>query len=169
MRSFIFSLRLLWNRPVIDAYCHSSSVLVHAEARRAFLLMADGERQGRWALGSWQRRTVGPQTFVGESAFTGAETWVRIQADPVAMTIDYEVGSQEAALRFRNAARVFDGPTLGHPEGTAIVTLFTWRLATESDDAWAQIGSTHETEMFLIRALLESGRDGDAGTDAGPR
>lgn len=123
--------------------------------------MADGERQGRWALGSWQRRTVAPQTFVGESVFSGAETWVRIQADPVAMTIDYDVGSNEAALRFRNAARVFDGPTLGHPEGTAIVTLFTWRLAMQSDDAWAQIGSTHETEMFLIRALLESGRDDD--------
>ena len=147
---------------MIDAHCHSSSIRVQADAQRASLMMADVERQGRWALGSWKRRTVGAQTFVGESVFTGAETWVRIHADPVALTIDYEVGGNEGGLRFRNAARVFDGPVLGHPEGTSVITLFTWRLATQSDDAWAQICSTHETEMFLIRALLESGRDCDA-------
>jgi hypothetical protein len=145
---------------MIDAYCHSSSILVKADAQRAFQLMADGVRQGRWALGSWQRREVGPDLFVGVSIFTGAETWVRIHADPEKLTIDYDVGASEAALRLRNAARVFDGPSLGHEPGTALVTLFTWRLATQSDDAWAQISSTHETEMFLIRALLESGRDG---------
>jgi hypothetical protein len=149
---------------VIDAYCHSSSILVRADAQRAFALMADGERQGKWALGSWQRETVGAQTFVGESVFTGARTWVRIHADPVALTIDYEVGASESALRFRNAARVFEGPALDYPEGTAVVTLLTWRLGTQSDDAWAQIGSTHETEMFLIRALIDSGRDGDASS-----
>jgi hypothetical protein len=144
---------------VIDAHCHSSSILVQADARRAFELMADGVRQGRWALGSWQRRPAGENAFVGESVFTGAQTWVRIHADRERLSVDYEVAGTEAGLRFRNAARVFDGPTLGHPAGTAVVTLFTWRLATQSDDAWAQIGSTHETEMFLIRALLESGRD----------
>ena len=144
---------------MIDAYCHSSSILVRAEASRTFRLMADGERQGKWALGSWQRRQVGDKTFVGESVFSGAATFVRIEADPVKMTIDYDVAGTEAGLRFRNAARVFDGPTLGHPAGTSIVTLFTWRLADQSDDAWAQICSTHETEMFLIRALLEQARD----------
>ena len=149
---------------MIDAYCHSSSIRVQADPQRAFLLMADGERQGRWALGSWKRRAVGATTFVGESVFTGAETWVRIHADPVALTIDYEVGSHEDGLRFRNAARVFDGPALGHREGTAVITLFTWRLATQSEDAWAQICSTHETEMFLIRGLLESGRDGEGAS-----
>src|SRR5476649_1948059 len=76
---------------VIDAHCHSSSIRVQADAQRAFVLMADGERQGRWALGSWKRRTVGAETFVGESEFTGAETWVRIHADTAALTNHYQV------------------------------------------------------------------------------
>jgi hypothetical protein len=151
---------------VIDAHCHSSSILVQADPLRTFDLMADGERQGRWALGSWRRRAAGEKLFVGASVFTGAETWVRIHADRERLTVDYDVAATEASLRFRNAARVFDGPALGHPPGTAVVTLFTWRLATQSDDAWAQICSTHETEMFLIRALLESNRDG--GETAAP-
>ncbi|TDV37823.1 hypothetical protein C7405_10223 [Paraburkholderia caballeronis] len=150
---------------MIDAHCHSSSILVRTDAARAFRLMADGGRQGRWALGSWRRRQVDVNTFVGESMFTGAATWVRLHADPERLTVDYEVAASEGALRFRNAARVIDGPALGHPAGTAVVTLFTWRLADQSDDAWAQIGSTHETEMFLIRALLESGRDGEDDDD----
>jgi hypothetical protein len=153
---------------MIDAHCHSSSVLVKAEAGRAFQLMGDGIRQGRWALGSWRREQAGPSTFVGESVFTGQKTWVRIRLDEPNLSIDYDVGGSEAALRMRNAARVFDGPTFGHPPGTALVTLFTWRLATQSDDAWSQICSTHETEMFLIRALLETGRDGAAEFFAGP-
>lgn len=153
---------------MIDAHCHSSSILVRADAERAFELMADGLRQGRWALGSWQRRAVGPSLFVGESVFTGVRTWVRIHADREKLSVDYEVGASEETLRFRNAARVFDGPILGHPPGTALVTLLTWRLGSQSDDAWAQIGSTHETEMFLIRALLESNRDADDTHDSEP-
>jgi hypothetical protein len=147
---------------MIDAHCHSSSILVHADARRAFELMADGVRQGRWALGSWQRRKMGPSLYVGESVFTGASTWVKIHADAEKLTVDYDVAGSEGALRFRNAARVFDGVLFGHPAGTAVVSLLTWRLVSQSDDAWAQICSTHETEMFLIRTLLEGGRDGSA-------
>jgi len=152
---------------VIDAHCHSSSILVRSDAARAFRLMADGGRQGRWALGSLRRRQVDAHTFVGESAFSGLPVWVRLHVDAARLSVDYEVAGSEAGLRFRNAARVFDGPTLGHPQGTAVVTLFTWRLADQDDDAWAQIGSTHETEMFLIRALLESGRDGEDGGEGG--
>lgn len=150
---------------MIDAHCHSSSILVRTDAARAFRLMADGERQGRWALGNWRRRQVADTTFVGESVFSGLPTWVRLHVDPARLAVDYDVAATESGLRFRNAARVLDGSALGHPLGTALVTLFTWRLTDQSDDAWAQICSTHETEMFLIRALLESGRDGGEGDE----
>jgi hypothetical protein len=36
-----------------------------------------------------------------------------------------------------------------------VVSLLTWRLATQSDAAWEQISCVHEAEMFLIKGLLE--------------
>jgi hypothetical protein len=36
-----------------------------------------------------------------------------------------------------------------------VVTLITWRLASQSDAAWGQFGCIHEAEMFLIKDLLE--------------
>lgn len=58
-------------------------------------------------------------------------------------------------MQFRNMARVIPGPILKLAPGKSVVTLMTWRLATQSDPEWAQVGCVHEAEMFLIKGLLE--------------
>ncbi|HXP30758.1 MAG TPA: hypothetical protein VN832_06690 [Stellaceae bacterium] len=140
---------------MIDPFCHTSSIDVAVPAEIAFDIMADGVRQGEWALGSWRRREVEPGLFVGTSLFDGKETWVRIHADRARLAIDYEVGRSRDGLSFRNAARVVPGALLGRAPQSSVVTLMTWRTAAQSDQAWQQVAVTHETEMFLIKGLLE--------------
>jgi hypothetical protein len=143
---------------MIDAFCHTSSIAVAVPAETAFKIMADGIAQGHWAWGSWQRREVEPGLFAGTSLFDGKETFVRLHADRARLTVDYDVGRARHKLQFRNAARVLPGALLGRDPQSCVVTLMSWRLATQTEDQWQQTCTVHEAEMYLIRGLLERGR-----------
>jgi hypothetical protein len=54
-------------------------------------------------------------------------------------------------------SRVISGPALMMSPQTCVVTLLTWRLATQSDADWIALSTVHEAEMFLIKGLLERG------------
>lgn len=140
---------------MIDPHCHTSSIAVARPAEQVFDLMSDGLKQGHWAWGSAERRDLGDGLFVGTSVFDGAETYVRLLADRDRLIVDYEVGRSAAAMQFRNMARVLPGALLGHDEGSCVVSLLTWRLATQTDAQWTQMGTVHEAEMYLIRGLAE--------------
>lgn len=138
-----------------DHHCHTSSILVNRPAEVAFGLMSDGIRQGHWAWGSANRVEHAPGLFVGTSIFTGKQTWVRLNADPARFQVDYEVGATPDSMQFRNMSRVIPGTLLKRGADTCVVTLLTWRLATQTDAEWEQAGCIHEAEMFHIRGLLE--------------
>ena len=141
-----------------DPHCHSSSILVNRPAAVAFGIMSDGIRQGTWAWGSANRVEHAPGLFVGNSVFTGKQTWVRLNADPARFQVDYDVGGSPETMQFRNMSRVIPGDLLKIGADKCVVSLLTWRLATQTDAEWEQMGCIHEAEMFLIRGLLE--RDG---------
>ena len=138
-----------------DRFCHTATAEVAVDAKTAFLFMADGIKQGRWALGSWDRRQVEEDLFVGTSLFDGQETWVRISADPEQLLIDYFVGRSPDSLLPRNSARIIPGPVTKRDEKSCLITLMTWRAADVTDDAWERTCVTHETELFIIKGLLE--------------
>ena len=117
--------------------------------------MSDGLKQGRWAWGSFDRTEVEPGLFVGTSIFTGKKTYVRLNVDRARLLVDYEVGASKDALQFRNMSRVIPGDLLKIGADKCVVTLLTWRLATQSDADWTQFSCIHEAEMFLIKGLLE--------------
>ena len=140
-----------------DRYCHTATAEVAVDAETAFTFMSDGIKQGQWALGSWERRQVKQGLFVGISQFDYKETYVQISADPVRLLVDYSVGRSPKALLPRNSARIVPGPATKRNEKTCLVTLMTWRLADMADEAWEQLCVTHETEVFIIKGLLERG------------
>lgn len=144
-----------------DAYCHSASILIEDNAQRVFQYMADGMLQGRWTLGSWNRREVQGRDYVcGTSLLDGKETFVRLNVDRQRLCVDYDVGRTPETMQFRNAARVLPGDQFGYGERRCIVTLLTWRLGNQSDDAWEAVSRVHEAEMYLIRGLVEAARRG---------
>jgi len=119
--------------------------------------MSDGLKQGQWALGSLTRREVEPGLFVGQSSFTGKDTYVRLNADRARFIVDYEVGGSRESMQFRHMSRVIPGALLKMPAESCVVSLLTWRLATLSDADWVALSTIHEAEMFLIKGLLERG------------
>jgi hypothetical protein len=138
-----------------DSYCHSSSIAVKRPAEAAFEIMSDGVQQGRWAWGSFNRCEIEPGLFMGQSVFTGKDAYVRLHVDRSRLQVDYEVGGSPDTMQFRNMSRVIPGQLLKLDEGICVVTLLSWRLATQTDAEWAQHCCIHEAEMFLIRGLLE--------------
>ncbi|MFB9949665.1 hypothetical protein ACFFP0_12440 [Rhizobium puerariae] len=140
---------------MIDPHCHSSSIMVERSAELAFEIMSDGLKQGQWAWGSLNRTEVGPGLFCGTSTFTGKQAFVRLHVDRARFQVDYEVGATRDAMQFRNMSRVIPGEVLRMGPDKCVVTLITWRLATQADAEWTQFGTIHEAEMFLIKGLLE--------------
>ena len=138
-----------------DPHCHTSSIAVARPAEMVFDIMADGMKQGKWAWGSFDRHEIEPGLFVGRSVFDSKDTFVRLHVDRTRLIVDYEVGRSREQMQFRNMSRVIPGDLLGLGPDQAVVTLITWRLASQSDAAWEQFGCIHEAEMFLIKGLLE--------------
>src|SRR4029077_16187314 len=122
-----------------DPHCHSSSISVGCAAEAAFEIMSNGLKQGQWALGSMNRREVEPGIFHGQSVFTGKGLYVRGNADTERFLVDYGVGPSREAMGFRRMSRVISGPTLKMSADTCVVTLLTWRLATQCDDEASQV------------------------------
>jgi hypothetical protein len=140
---------------MIDPYCHTGSIMVERPAEVAFAIMADGIKQGEWAWGSANRVEVEPGLFRGTSMFTGRHTFVRLLVDRPRLLVDYEVGPSKEAMQFRNSARVIPGNLLKIGAEKCVVTLLSWRMASQSDAEWTQLGCVHEAEMFHIKGLLE--------------
>ncbi|MEX6507846.1 hypothetical protein [Jiella sp. M17.18] len=138
-----------------DPHCHSSSIAVDRPAETVFEIMAEGLSQGRWTLGSYDRRELEPGLFVGTSLFSGKETYVRLHVDRPRLMVDYDVGPSLETMRFRNMSRVIPGPVLNMEADRCVVTLLSWRMADQSEAAWLQTATSHEAEMFLIKGLVE--------------
>ncbi len=96
-----------------DRLCHTASIQVGVPAERAFAFMADGMKQGEWAFGSWQRRQVADDLFVGTSLFSGRQVYVRLTPDAGRMLVHYAVGPDSEQLLPRVIGRVVPGPELG--------------------------------------------------------
>lgn len=141
---------------ISDPHCHTCSCAVETPARQAFDYMADGIRQGEWTFGSWDRRQVGEQLFVGRSMFDDKETFIRIDADAERLVVYYRIGDDPEHLQARNMARIVSGPDLGWEQSRCLVTLLAWRSHFMSDDRWKQLCVSHETQMFIIKTRIEA-------------
>ncbi|MCW2954324.1 MAG: hypothetical protein JWQ48_3494 [Conexibacter sp.] len=134
---------------------HCASVEVAVPARAAFDFMADGLKQTHWALGSWNRRELDDGVFVGTSRFTFEELYVRLEAHPELLLVDYHGGSDPDDLHWIVQARIVPGDQLGIGEQRSLVTLTTWRHATASDAEWDLTYHLWHTEVALIKGRLE--------------
>jgi hypothetical protein len=129
------------------SHCVSAECAV--PARRAYEFLLDGLAVGRWALGSFDARKVGPNLFRGRSLFDGAEVHYRPVGDAERMMVDYHVGTNPRALVPRVMARV-----VPRDPRSCLVVLVAWRDAAMSDARWDRLMACHEVEIRLIQAQL---------------
>ncbi len=139
-----------------DPHCHTATIFVEAEPEKAFEFMADGVKGGKWAIGSWDRREVGDNLFAGTSLYDGTEIFVSVYGDRERLIVDYGAGTDPQDLPVRTMARIIPGPTVGRAEGTCMVSLVSWRLDRMDDDRWRRLCVSHETEMYIIKGLIEA-------------
>jgi hypothetical protein len=141
----------------VSAGAHAATIEIAVPAAEAFAYLADGMKQGQWALGSWNRREVQPGLYAGSSLFDGTELFIRLTGYAEHLLVEYEVGASPAELRPLVWARVVPGPVVGLDEGRCVVTLVVWRTQDETDVGWDRLGHAFATEVHMIKGRLELG------------
>ena len=136
------------------ALSHCVSAECAVPARRAYDFLVDGLAVGRWALGSFGARRVGPNLFRGRSLFDGAAVLYRPVGDRERLIVDYHVGTDPQALVPRVMARVVPGEATGRDRRSCLVTLVAWRDADMTDARWERLVACHEVEIRLVQAQL---------------
>jgi hypothetical protein len=130
---------------------------VAVPAETAFAFMADGMKQDHWALGSLNRRALGDDLFVGRSSFDGSELYVRIDARPDLLLVDYAVGDSPESVLPTVEARIRPGRWLGRDDSVSVITLTIWRWPSAGQEEWEMHYHLWRTEMHLIKGAVERG------------
>ncbi|MBN9062637.1 MAG: hypothetical protein BGP06_18445 [Rhizobiales bacterium 65-9] len=135
---------------------HIATCRVLAPAGFAFAYLADPAKLGRWSLGCFDTQPVdGSGLHTGLSLFDRGRGWYRIDSDPDRMSIDYLVGAPDS-LTHRISARVMAGGPLAYSDPACLATLIAWRPATMDEERWLRLKASHEAEIWLIKAQIET-------------
>lgn len=137
---------------------HITSAVVKAEALSVFTRMADAKNLHRWSFGTWKTEIAADGLVRGTSLFDGNSIHVRIDADERRLIIDYHLGVDPQKLVPRIQLRVVPGEDVGLDGGQSVLTFIAWRAEAMDDDRWRRLTASHEMEVVLIKAMIESGQ-----------
>ncbi len=141
---------------VYDPLCHTVSAEISVPAEAAFRYLADPKKLGLWALGCFDTQSTDKDgLYKGTSLFDGSEAWFRIETDPKRFLIDYHVGDSTHQLP-RISTRIVPGPNYGRDSEHCIVSMTAWRTSDMSNHRWHRLCATHDAEILMIQAQLES-------------
>jgi hypothetical protein len=127
-------------------------------ASDVFLRMADVRNLHRWSFGTWKTEILPDELVLGTSLFDGSQIYVRIEADEARLIIDYHLGANAAKLAPRIQLRIIPGGHVGLADDHSVLTFVAWRSEAMDDDRWRRLTASHETEVMLVKSLIESGQ-----------
>ncbi len=134
---------------------HSVTAEINAPCTEVFEFLQEPMNLGKWALGCWDTRpTDEPGLYTGTSLFSGDKSFFRLSANKDLYLIDYLVGERDKLVP-RISIRVIAGETVGSNDSCCLVTVDAWRDIAMNDERWRQLCISHETEILLIKALIE--------------
>lgn len=135
---------------------HLASVRIDAPADFAFAHLSDGRRLGRWALGSMDLVPAEePGVWLGASLFDGSAAEVEIRPHVALGLIDFHLGPAGARVP-RVSIRIAPGPDWGLTAQSCLVAMTTWRAGWMDDERWQRTRTTHELEVLLFKAQIET-------------
>lgn len=137
---------------------HITSAVVKADAASVFARMADTKNLHRWSFGTWKTEIAEDGLVRGTSLFDGAGIHVRIDADEKRGIIDFHLGVDPQKLVPRIQLRAVPGEFVGLDSGQSVLTFIAWRAQAMDDDRWRRLTASHEMEVMLIKAMIESGQ-----------
>ncbi len=134
---------------------HSVTIEVNTCWGKAFAYLKDPLKLGLWAFGCRETQATDIEgVYVGTSLFNGEKTYFEIEAEEHFRIIDFLLGDLTSRWP-RISLRIVPGPYYGGKDSTCLVTIDAWRERSMSDQRWHQLCVSHETEIFLIKSLLE--------------
>ncbi|MCC5969224.1 MAG: hypothetical protein JJU15_04695 [Pararhodobacter sp.] len=139
----------------LPSLAHQAAAHVDVPSDYAFDRLSEAGFVGQWSLGSMGLEAVGDGVFRGRSLFDGSAAFVEIRAERALGLIDFHVGTAQARCP-RIFIRVTPGPVLGIGAHACLVTLHALRAGDATDEGWARTCLTHEAEILLIKAQLET-------------
>lgn len=134
---------------------HSVTALVKAPAQLAFEFLSDPIALGGWSLGCMSTRAAEDGLYTGQSLFNGAQSWFTIDAHAQLLLVDYRTGIP-GELVPRISARVVPPEVCDLADNQCYVSLNAWRTSHMNEERWAALCATHEAEIWLIKAQIES-------------
>lgn len=135
--------------------CHMTSIVMDNSPEDAFAFVSNPANQGLWAWGE-AARSLQPGGACCRSVFDGRNYSVRLRVDAKRMVVDCAVGADGADPVFRYTFRVVAGQLLDHDAG-AVITLTTWRHASEGSFDWTKSRAHQEAELLLVKERLAGG------------
>lgn len=135
------------------------SARIAAPARAVFDVLSDPCKLTLWSFGTWSITEHAGGLIEGRALMSGAVTWLRIDADPARLLIDYHLGADPDTLSPRIFARVIPGPVTGHGPEDSTLLLTALRTSDMSDARWEGLCRAHAFEVDVIRSLIETGHD----------
>lgn len=137
-----------------DVQSHITSISIDAPAETVFAFMRDPEKLNRWSFGTWETKVDDDGLVEGRAIFDGAVTFVRIDADPKRLSIDYHLGAEKDRLTPRISVRVIPGERLDLDADRSVLTFIAWRPLSMSDERWRRLTASHEFEAVLLKSLI---------------
>lgn len=141
---------------MIDIQSHITSITIDAPAEQVFKFMSDPNKMDRWSFGTWETSLHDDGVIEGRAIFDGGRTFVKIDADPKRLLIDYHLGSRREKLTPRISVRVVPGDRLDLRPHQAVLTFIAWRPASMSNARWRRLIASHEFEAVLLKPLIEA-------------
>ncbi len=134
---------------------HSVTAEINAPCSEVFEFLQEPMNLGKWALGCWDTHSTDePGLYTGTSLFRGEKSFFRLSANKDLYLIDYLVGERDKLVP-RISIRVIAGETVGSNDSCCLVTVDAWRDIGMNDERWRQLCIGHETEILLIKTLIE--------------
>ena len=142
-----------------DDRCYTVTIETKVTAEVLLKFISDPNKLGEWALGSSKPiKSLGDGVYSGTSLFDDEATSFRINVYQRFNQVDYEVGYLGGQLLPWIVGRVTPGPVVGLDSGHSLLTMMAWRHKDWSDEDWRLVCVSHETEVFLIRHLVEKAK-----------
>ena len=139
-----------------DIQSHITSITINAGADVVFAFMSDPGKMDRWSFGTWETEYHDDGLIEGRSIFDGSRTFVRIDADPSRLLIDYHLGATKEKLTPRISVRIIPGSTVDLRSDQSVLTFIAWRPAAMSEARWRRLTVSHEFEAVLLKPLIEA-------------
>jgi len=94
----------------------------------------------------------------GTAMFNHGNFFIPLGVDRVLrLLVDFQMGHEPDKLLQRIMARIVPGPEVNRGSDTCLVSLISWRAEGMSDARWKRLCVSHETQMFIIKHMIESG------------